>query len=107
MTKPNKDSKESDGGMFRILEVIVESIGWLQIMISPFLLGIVIAAFIYFTNPSIWRLIIGIIIVIIGLVAGIALANKQWYGKGTIWFLSRTMATPELDKPGQEDNEKH
>lgn len=38
----------------------------------------------------------------IGLVIGIIWATRQWKGKGTIWFMSRIMATPELDNPDEE-----
>lgn len=44
----------------------------------------------------------GIIVATIGLVIGIIWATRQWKGKGTIWFMSRIMATPELDNPDEE-----
>lgn len=83
--------------MKNFFELITESIGWLQIVASPFLIGIIIGALIYFPNPSSITLILGIIVVILGLFLGIMWANKEWKGKGTIWFMSRVMATPELD----------
>lgn len=83
--------------MKNFFELITESIGWLQIVASPFLIGIIIGALIYFPNPSSITFILGIIVAILGLFLGIMWANKAWKGKGTIWFMSRVMATPELD----------
>jgi hypothetical protein len=77
----------------------------LQIVASSFLIGLAIGAVIYFSDPTTIRLIIGIAVATAGLVIGIIWAIKQWRGKGTIWFMSRIMATPELDNPDEERNE--
>ena len=79
-------------------EYFTEIMGWLQIAVSPFLIGSVIGGLVYFSKPNTTRLVIAIIILIIGLVIGIIWATKVWRGKGTIHFMSRIMATPELDK---------
>lgn len=102
MKKLIKDKKKSDEGIFREFEFITEVIGWLQIVASPLLIGLAVGAIIYFTNPTIMRLVIGISIATVGLVVGIIWAKKQWKGNGTIRFMSRIMATPELDKPDVE-----
>lgn len=106
MTKENKNIQKSEGGIFRVFEFITEAIGWLQIIASPLLIGLVIGAIIYFTDPSTNRLIIGITVATTGLVVGIIWATKQWRGKGTIWFMSRIMATPELDNQDEETRPK-
>ncbi len=90
--------------IFKILDFIMEILGWLQIVASPFLIGLILGAIVYLPSPSILRLIIGISITILGLIIGIYWANSQWKGKGTTWFMSRTMATPDLDK--QENSNK-
>ncbi len=90
--------------MFRFFEFITETIGWLQIVASPLLIGLGIGAFIYFPDPTTIRLVLGIIVATLGLIVGIIWANKAWKGKGTIWFVSRVMATPELDEPDEENN---
>lgn len=70
----------------------------------PFLIALFIDSVLYFPNPAKANLIIGICIVILGSVIGIAWATKIFKSKnGTIWFLSRRMATPELDKKEDED----
>ena len=90
--------------MSKFFEFITEAIGWLQIVASPLLVGLGIGALIYFPDPTTTRLILGIIVATLGLIVGIILANKAWKGKGTIWFVSRVMATPELDEPDEENN---
>jgi hypothetical protein len=72
--------------------------GWLQIVAAPLLIGLVVAAIIYYPNPTTTRLVLAIFAAALGLIVGIIWATKQWKGKGTIWLTSRTMSTPELDK---------
>ena len=97
MTKEKKNIQKTDGRIFRIFELITESIGWLQIVVSPLLIGLIVGAIFYFPNPTTTRLVLGITVATLGLVIGIIGATKQLKGKGTIWFMSRIMATPELD----------
>lgn len=95
MTKKEKKIQKTDGGIFRIFELIMESIGWLQIVASPLLMGLIVGAIIYFPNPTATKLVLGIIVATLGLVIGVIWAIKQWKGKGTTWFMARIMATPE------------
>jgi hypothetical protein len=84
--------------MSKLLERIAEIIAWMQIVASPLLVGIILAALLYFSDPSIDRFFIGIVIVFLTLIVGIVWANKIIKTKGTVWFMSRLMATPDLDK---------
>ena len=93
--KIQKNEKKKDRMSF--FEYATEVVGWLQIVASPLLAGLIIAAFIYFPNPTIWRLIIAIGVALIGLIVGIVFATRIWKKQGTIHFVSRVMATPELD----------
>ena len=92
--------------MQKTFEYITEIIGWLQIVASPLLIGLGIGAIIYFPDPTLLRLIIGIIISIIGLIVGIVWANKIWKTKGTVWFMSQVSATPDLDNFNANQEEK-
>jgi hypothetical protein len=83
-------------------EYATEVIGWLQIVASPLLGGLLIAALIYFSNPTILRLLIAIGIALIGLIVGIVFATRIWKKQGTMHFLSRVSATPELDNLDEE-----
>lgn len=84
-------------------DYVTEVIGWLLIVVSPLLTGLLIAALIYFPNRTTFRLVIAIAISITGLIAGVILAIRIWKKHGTIYFVSRTMATPELDNPDKEN----
>jgi hypothetical protein len=68
----------------------------------PLLLAAIIGFVIYISKPGTIRLIIAIAIVAIGLILGIIWATKIWKGKGTIHFISRVNASPELDPPDEE-----
>lgn len=106
MTKGRSDIPKSGRVGYRVFEFFTEAIGWLQILASPLLLGLVIGAIIYFTSPNTTRLILAIVVSAAGLIFGIIWATKQWKGKGTNWFMSRIMATPELDSLGEGKNPK-
>lgn len=89
--------------MHKVFEYIIEIIGWLQIVASPLLIGSGIGAFIYFRNPTLINLIIGIVVSMLGLIVGIFWATKIWKTKGTMWFMSRLSATPELDEVNETE----
>ncbi|WP_313099696.1 hypothetical protein [Epilithonimonas sp.] len=82
-----------------IFEETTEIIGAIQIFLSPFLISLVLATIIYFSFDSIFATIISIVIVIIGIIIGIKFASKIYKSKdGTIHFVSRISASPELDE---------
>lgn len=83
--------------MYKVLEWIMEAIGWLRIVISPLFIGLVVGAIVYGSNPSYITLVIGISIALIGLIIGVMWATKVWKTKGTMMFLSRISGAPELD----------
>lgn len=84
--------------MHKIFEIITEIVGWLQIVLSPTLIGIAFGFGIYYNFPNQIGMASGIFIAIIGLIIGIIWATKKFKTTGTIHFLSRVSATPELDK---------
>ncbi|RZL44128.1 MAG: hypothetical protein EOP00_21170 [Pedobacter sp.] len=88
--------------MSRKLEQITEIIGWIQIVLSPTLFCSFIGSWIYYSNPNKTRLIVAILVILFGLIVGIIYATKIWKTKGTVWFVSRISATPELDKEKEE-----
>lgn len=71
MTKEKKNIQKSDGVIFRVFELITESIGWLQIVASPLLTGLIVGAIIYFPNPTTTKLVLGIIVSTLGLIIGV------------------------------------
>lgn len=81
-----------------MLKFITEAMGWLQILIFPTFVGLGIGAWIYLSDQTTTRLIIGILIAILGLILGILWATKLWRTKGTTSFLSKISATPDIDQ---------
>lgn len=103
MPEANQKDKNLENKM-NFFDYVFEVIGWLQIVISPLLLGLIIGAVIYFSNPGTIRLIFGIAVAALGLITGIIIATRAWKKKGTMHLVSRVMATPELDN--LEDEKK-
>ena len=74
----SNEIQKAPKGKMSFFDYFTEVIGWLQIVASPLLAGLIIAAFIYFPNPTIWRLIIAIGVALLGLIVGILFATRTW-----------------------------
>ncbi|MEM7654493.1 MAG: hypothetical protein AAF399_00060 [Bacteroidota bacterium] len=74
-----------------------EILGWIGIVLSPTLAGVLLGGLCYLYAPGFWGIAAWVALALLGGMIGVVWANhiKQKYG--TIWFLSRIMATPELD----------
>lgn len=92
--------------MHKIFEIITEIVGWIQIVLSPTLFGIAFGFGVYYYFPNQKGIIIGITIGLIGLIIGIIWATKKFKTTGTIHFVSRISATPELDTVENSETEK-
>ncbi len=88
--------------MQRIFDYLLEAIGWIRIIASPFLIGVVIAAIIYLPNPNSTRLVIAISLTVLGLIVGIMWASKVSKSGSTFTFVSRILGTPDLQKQDDE-----
>ena len=88
----------------KILEWLTSFIAWLQIVFSPLFFGVVLGLIVYGIYPTITGLVLGIAIAVLGLPIGIIFATRVWKKRGTVDFISRVSASPELDN--LEDNEK-
>lgn len=84
--------------MQRVFELVVEIIGWFQILLSPTLIGIGLGLLIYLGFPNALGVVIAILVAIFGFVFGVRLATKKFKTTGTINFLSNVSATPDLDE---------
>ena len=81
----------------KILEWLTSSIAWLQIVCSPLFFGVVPGLIVYGFYPTTTGLFLGIAIAVAGLTAGIIFATRIWKKRGTVDFISRVSASPELD----------
>ena len=84
--------------MYKIFELTTEIVGWILIALSPALLGIAFGIGIYYNFPNTIGMVIGIFVAVIGIIIGMIWATKKFKTTGTIHFLSRVSATPELDR---------
>ena len=88
----------------KILEWLTSFIAWLQIVFSPLFFGVVLGLMVYGIYPTTTGLVLGIALAVLGLTVGIIFATRVWKKRGTVDFISRVSASPELDN--LEDNEK-
>ena len=93
--------------MHKIFELITEIVGWILITLSPTLLGIAFGLGIYYNFSNSIGMIIGILVAIVGIIIGMIWATKKFKTTGTIHFLSRVSATPELDRKENSKSEKN
>lgn len=93
--------------MHKFFELVTEIIGWIQIVLAPTLLGLIIGLIVYYNVENIYGLVIGSLIALLSLILGIILATKKIKTTGTLHFLSRVSATPELDKIEKDDITEH
>jgi len=74
------------------------------ILFFPFLTIGAFAGFIAYKKISgTTGLILGVLLAIIFILIGIYIVVKSYRGKGTIYVISRTIASPELDKKENDD----
>lgn len=94
------DSKQKHNTKLRLsfFELLTEILGLLQIVASPLLAGLVLGFLIYILVADTTGIVMGVLVALVGLVIGIVCATRVWKKKGTVHFMSRIMATPELDK---------
>jgi hypothetical protein len=90
----------------KLIEKFVALLAWVQIMVTPFFGGVIIGFLNWLTFHNTRGMIVGIAISLLGLVLGIVWAEKERKKKGTVNFMSRVNASPELDAKDEEENQK-
>ena len=84
------------------MEKLISLAFWLRIMISPTLIGAIIGAIVWLNMDGMLGKIIASALTLIGIVAGIILAEKARQGKGTVEFMAKVNASSELDKKDEK-----
>ena len=87
----------------KIIEWLLSSLAWLQIFISPAIIGAILGLIIWLNMRNVWGLGAAIIIALIGCGVGVAFTEKARRGKGTIEFMSRNIAHPG---PREKENKQ-
>ena len=80
----------------RIIKWFLPSLAWIQIFVSPAIIGTSLGVIVWLIMRNAWGLSLAIIIALFGCSVGIALAEKARRSQGTIEFMSRNSAHPEL-----------
>ncbi len=90
--------------MFKFISFLVEFINWIRIVSSPTLIGLIVGGvFYYFFQNPIGK-VLWVICAIIGFILGIIWASSIWRKQGTTTFLSKIIATPDLDHIDQKES---
>lgn len=84
----------------------MEVFGWIWIAFSPTLVGLILGGLFYLSTPNTTGKVGWVVIASLGIIAGAIWATKVKRKHGTIWFMSRNMATPELDGKSKATKEK-
>jgi hypothetical protein len=90
----------------KIFEKIVAALFWLQIAVAPIVLCLFLALAVHYYYPTSLGLAASIAIVVLGIIGGIFLANWAAKKYGTIAFISRVSASPELDHLEEEEGSR-
>lgn len=80
--------------MKKILSFFIESISWLQLFISPVLIGGLIALFIYIGNQHLGWL--SVTILVISFIIGVVFAERVRRKHGSSRFASKILSTPDI-----------
>ena len=88
----------------KFIERLLSAVAWLQIFVSPVVIGAITGGIIWLALRGSRGIVLGAASVLIGCVAGIAFAEKARKGKGTIEFISRNIAHPELHEKKLTDD---
>jgi hypothetical protein len=92
--------------MFKLINLLIESINWLRIVIFPTFLGVLLGGCFYWFFQDNTGKIIWIISSIIGFVFGIIWASRIWIRQGTTNYMAKLNATPEFDKLHDDNDNK-
>lgn len=78
---------------------IFDLIAWIKIFLSPFIIGLVIGAYLWLSNENNYLMqLLSLGVIAIGIAGGIALAERARKKHGTQEFMATIYRTPELDK---------
>lgn len=82
--------------MFTFLKNLTSLFAWLQIMVSPSLVGVILGGIAWLGLKGVPGAVVGCVCTAVGVGLGIWWAEKARKGKGTVEFISRIRRHPEL-----------
>ena len=81
---------------------ITSIIGWLQIVASPLLIGIIMGFIAYYNITGLTGLVLAVVISAAGLIIGIIWVCRVWRKRGTVEYMSVVSSSPDFDKLNEE-----
>jgi hypothetical protein len=90
--------------MFKFISFLVELINWIRIVSSPTLIGLFVGGVFYYFFQNPMGKVLWVICAIIGCILGIIWASRIWRKQGTTTFISKIIATPDLDHIDQKES---
>lgn len=90
--------------MFKLIEKMVEFMGWLQLFVFPIVFSCVLGGILYYYNPFGFGLILCVLSVVLGIVVGAWYANRVHKKEGTVNHLSTILRMPELESKEEDKN---
>ncbi|HEX8327747.1 MAG TPA: hypothetical protein VF629_09415 [Hymenobacter sp.] len=80
----------------KFIERLFSVLAWLQIFVSPAIIAAIAGTLIWLGLGGFWGAVLASAVGLTGCIIGIAFAEKARRDKGTVEFMSRTIAHPEL-----------
>ena len=84
--------------MFRFIAWVIELVNWVRIFLSPVVISFFVSIVVYGFIPNLFGMILGAALMLAGFIIGIIWATRIRKTKGTTFFMSRIIASPDLDK---------
>lgn len=88
--------------MIKILEHTAKILTWLQIAVSPIIIGLIAGALIYLYNRDAYGITIGITVAVLGVIIGALWAENIRKKRGTMEHMGRLLHMPELHEKEEE-----
>lgn len=90
--------------MQRVLKFLTESVFWIQVFISPFILFSIVGVVVYVYQPKL--LWLSALLLLLGIVVGIIWAERVRKRAGTSRYIGRIRETPDIWPTDYSNNTK-
>lgn len=81
-----------------MFDKIIKALAWTQVAVVPAMIGVGLGLLGWLSLKGVWGVFLGSALALGGLFIGVTWANRVSRKHGSIQFIARVSATPELDK---------
>jgi len=71
-----------------MIEKLIQILAWFKIFISPFLIGVIAGVVVYYNYQNIYGIFIALLLVVLGIISGILMAENIRKEVGLLFFSS-------------------